>query len=164
MSETPTKKKRKTTRKTATRRSVPRSRKKAPGLSELAVAALEDMKAVNVRVLDVRSLTDITDTMIVATGTSDRRQMPECAVVDLIAPGEQHRPRRLRDRRIERRGHAGGHREPTTAYLAAGGQRAAQGIYQMGCYPQKSPSFICRGSTSCKVTLLEVADAAMNDL
>lgn len=30
------------------------------------------MKAVNVRVLDVRSLTDIADTMIVASGTSDR--------------------------------------------------------------------------------------------
>lgn len=30
------------------------------------------MKAVNVRVLDVRDLTDIADTMIVASGTSDR--------------------------------------------------------------------------------------------
>ena len=44
-----------------------------PGnLTKIAVAALEDMKAVNVKVLDVRKLTDVTDTMIVATGNSDR--------------------------------------------------------------------------------------------
>lgn len=45
----------------------------APGsLTKIAVAALEDMKAVNVKVLDVRKLTDVADTMIVATGNSDR--------------------------------------------------------------------------------------------
>ncbi len=44
-----------------------------PGaLTKIAVAALEDMKAVNVKVMDVRKLTDVTDTMIVATGNSDR--------------------------------------------------------------------------------------------
>jgi len=44
-----------------------------PGsLTKIAVAALEDMKAVNVKVLDVRKLTDVADTMIVASGTSDR--------------------------------------------------------------------------------------------
>jgi len=36
------------------------------------VGALDEMKAVNVRELDVRKLTDITDTMIIASGTSDR--------------------------------------------------------------------------------------------
>jgi ribosome-associated protein len=41
-------------------------------LEKLVLAALEDMKAVNVRVLDVRGLTDVADTMIVASGTSDR--------------------------------------------------------------------------------------------
>ena len=47
--------------------------RKAPGaLTGIAIAALEDMKAVNVKVLDVRKLTDVTDTMIVATGTSNR--------------------------------------------------------------------------------------------
>jgi ribosome-associated protein len=41
-------------------------------LQQVVSSALEDMKAVNVRVLDVRGLTDIADTMIVASGTSDR--------------------------------------------------------------------------------------------
>ena len=36
------------------------------------LAALEDMKAQDVRTLDVRGLTDIADTMIIASGTSDR--------------------------------------------------------------------------------------------
>lgn len=60
----------------------PRKKRRAPAtkktrnvsgaLSRIAIAALEDMKAVNVKVLDVRKLTDVTDTMIVATGSSDR--------------------------------------------------------------------------------------------
>jgi ribosome-associated protein len=41
-------------------------------LEKLVLATLEDMKAVNVRLLDVRGLTDITDAMIVASGNSDR--------------------------------------------------------------------------------------------
>lgn len=67
-----------TAKKTTTKRrtSVTAPKKKTrnvPGaLTEIAIAALEDMKAVNVKVLDVRKLTDVTDTMIVATGTSDR--------------------------------------------------------------------------------------------
>jgi ribosome-associated protein len=44
----------------------------APILLPAVVAALEDMKAVNTKVLDVRGLTDIADTLIVASGTSDR--------------------------------------------------------------------------------------------
>jgi ribosome-associated protein len=64
---------------TATRpkrkRTVPAAKKTRTGpgsLTKIAVAALEDMKAVNVKVLDVRKLTDVADTMIVATGNSDR--------------------------------------------------------------------------------------------
>jgi ribosome-associated protein len=74
MSESQAKTKRKTPRKTAAKRASPRprARKKAPDLLEVALAALEDMKAVNVKVIDVRHLTDVTDTMVVATGTSDR--------------------------------------------------------------------------------------------
>lgn len=44
----------------------------APTLLQTVTSALEDMKAVNVKVLDVRGLTDIADTLIVASGTSDR--------------------------------------------------------------------------------------------
>jgi len=47
-------------------------RKISSALREVVIAALEDMKAVNVKALDVRGLTDITDTMVVASGTSDR--------------------------------------------------------------------------------------------
>ncbi|HSF78751.1 MAG TPA: ribosome silencing factor [Steroidobacteraceae bacterium] len=74
MSESQARTKRKTPRKTAAKRASPRprARKKAPDLLEVALAALEDMKAVNVKVIDVRHLTDVTDTMVVATGTSDR--------------------------------------------------------------------------------------------
>jgi len=74
MSESQARTKRKTPRKTAAKRASPRprARKKAPDLLEVALAALEDMKAVNVKVIDVRQLTDVTDTMVVATGTSDR--------------------------------------------------------------------------------------------
>ncbi len=41
-------------------------------LEKLVLAALDDMKAVNVKLLDVRGQTDITDAMIVASGNSDR--------------------------------------------------------------------------------------------
>ena len=41
-------------------------------LRDLAVAALEDMKAVDIQVLNVRDRTTITDTMVVASGNSNR--------------------------------------------------------------------------------------------
>ena len=41
-------------------------------LQQIVSSALEDMKAVNVKVLDVRGLTDIADTMVIASGNSDR--------------------------------------------------------------------------------------------
>jgi ribosome-associated protein len=46
--------------------------KPRPELSEVVLDALADMKALNVKALDVRGLTDITDTMVLASGTSDR--------------------------------------------------------------------------------------------
>ncbi len=41
-------------------------------LRKIVIAALDDMKALEVKVLDVRGLTDVADTMVIASGTSDR--------------------------------------------------------------------------------------------
>lgn len=41
-------------------------------LVDLVVEALEDVKAVDVRVVDVRGKTTITDVMVIASGTADR--------------------------------------------------------------------------------------------
>jgi ribosome-associated protein len=58
------------------------SKRKSPDKSKLAHAktplktvvidALADMKALDVKILDVRGLTDIADFMVIASGTSDR--------------------------------------------------------------------------------------------
>jgi ribosome-associated protein len=54
----------------ATRRqAAPKGR---PTLRDIVLGALAELKAVDVRALDVRGITDITDTMVVASGTSDR--------------------------------------------------------------------------------------------
>jgi ribosome-associated protein len=73
----------KSTRTTRTAAKTPRVPRRAPAkkaarsatgstLREVVLAALDDMKAIDISALDVRGLTDITDTMIVASGTSDR--------------------------------------------------------------------------------------------
>ena len=41
-------------------------------LEGIVTAALDDMKAVNVKIMDVRGLTDIADVMVIASGNSDR--------------------------------------------------------------------------------------------
>ena len=56
----------------ATRKITRRARALISPLQEVVTATLDDMKAVNVKVMDVRGLTDIADTMIIASGTSDR--------------------------------------------------------------------------------------------
>jgi len=56
-------------RRTAKKTARPKAK---PTLREVVLDALADMKAVDVKALDVRGLTDITDTMVVASGTSDR--------------------------------------------------------------------------------------------
>ncbi|MEO6186072.1 MAG: ribosome silencing factor [Steroidobacteraceae bacterium] len=54
---------------TATKFSRPPAR---AALVKNVVAALEDMKAVNVKVMDVRRVTDVADCMVLASGNSDR--------------------------------------------------------------------------------------------
>jgi ribosome-associated protein len=62
--------------KSAARTKAPaKTARRAPltsSLQQVVLDALHDMKAVDVKALDVRGLTDITDTMVVASGTSDR--------------------------------------------------------------------------------------------
>lgn len=60
-----------------------------PAAQAIVSAALDDMKAVDVAVLDVRGLTDIADTMIIASGTSDRhvRSIAERVVERVKAAG-----------------------------------------------------------------------------
>ena len=42
------------------------------GLAGLIAAALDGLKAQNIAVFDVRGLSDVTDTIVIASGTSDR--------------------------------------------------------------------------------------------
>src|SRR5688572_14922515 len=51
---------------TAPKTSIPNA------LLRIVNEALDDMKAVNVKVIDVRHLTDITDIVVIASGNSDR--------------------------------------------------------------------------------------------
>jgi ribosome-associated protein len=62
-------------------------------LEKQVLAALTDMKAVNIKLLDVRGLTDVADTMIIASGTSDRhvRAIAENVVTQAKQMG--YRPR-----------------------------------------------------------------------
>src|SRR5215831_2149162 len=66
----------------------PREERASP-LQSAVTTALDDMKAVNVRVLDVRGLTDIADTMVIASGNSDRhvRSIAERVVEKAKAAG-----------------------------------------------------------------------------
>jgi ribosome-associated protein len=52
--------------------SKPKSSKTKTSLKSVVIDALADMKALEVKVLDVRGLTDIADFMVIASGTSDR--------------------------------------------------------------------------------------------
>jgi ribosome-associated protein len=73
-----------------TTRSRPRPKQeRATPLQQAVTSALDDMKAVNVRVLDVRGLTDIADTMVIASGNSDRhvRSIAERVVEQAKAAG-----------------------------------------------------------------------------
>jgi ribosome silencing factor RsfS/YbeB/iojap len=61
------------TTKSRPRRAAAQAKNSVPQtLLRLVNAALDDMKAVNVKVMDVRHLTDITDIVVIASGNSDR--------------------------------------------------------------------------------------------
>jgi ribosome-associated protein len=59
-------------RKAAAKAAPPANVRRIRPLVQVVEGALDEMKAVNVRVLDVHKLTDIADTMIIASGNSDR--------------------------------------------------------------------------------------------
>ncbi len=64
-------------------------RKPKTSLKAVVIAALEDMKALEIKILDVRGLTDIADTLVIASGTSDRhvRSVAERVVEKTKAAG-----------------------------------------------------------------------------
>ena len=72
-----------------TRKRLRPAEERASPLQQAVTTALEDMKAVNVKVLDVRGLTDIADTMVIASGNSDRhvRSIAERVVEKAKAAG-----------------------------------------------------------------------------
>lgn len=70
------------------------SRARAKGVSALlrvVTDALEDMKAVDVKVIDVRALTDVADTLVIASGTSDRhvRSIADRVIEQVKASGKR---------------------------------------------------------------------------
>src|SRR5215510_4850968 len=61
------------TKKASSRRATAAPKSSIPQtLLRIVNTALDDMKAVNVKVMDVRHLTDITDIVVIASGNSDR--------------------------------------------------------------------------------------------
>jgi ribosome-associated protein len=61
-------------------------------VTKLAVGALEDMKAQQLRVIDVRGRMDVADTLIIASGTSDRHVKSLAANVVSAAKKSGHPP------------------------------------------------------------------------
>lgn len=86
------------TTKPRSRRAAPqpsKARKQSPvpqTLLRIVNAALDDMKAVNVKVMDVRHLTDITDVVVIASGNSDRHVKAIADRVVQFAKQNDYRP------------------------------------------------------------------------
>jgi ribosome silencing factor RsfS/YbeB/iojap len=82
--------------KAAATKAKPKSKPKAAGrLSQLLVVvaeALGDMKAQQVTVLDVHELTDVTDVIVIASGTSDRHVKSIASNVVMAAKRGGFRP------------------------------------------------------------------------
>jgi ribosome-associated protein len=74
---------------TRTTRSPRRAKERASPLLAAVTAALGDMKAVDVKVLDIRGVSDFADILVIASGTSDRhvRSIADRVVADAKATG-----------------------------------------------------------------------------
>ena len=66
--------------------SVRRNDLKTSELRDHIVAALEDMKGVNIVTLDVAALTPMTDHMVMVTGTSNRHAAPSTPLTNQQRP------------------------------------------------------------------------------
>ena len=80
----------KKSRSSAGKRSKPKKQPKS--LEQVVAGALEDLKADGVHVLDVRHLTTVTDTMVVASGRSDRHLRAIAGAVVEQCKKAGHRP------------------------------------------------------------------------
>ena len=49
-------------------------------LRDIVVAALEEVKAQDIKILDVREIASFTDLMVIASGSSSRGRSPKAAV------------------------------------------------------------------------------------
>ena len=83
---------------TRTTRSPRRAKERASPLLTAVSTALEDMKAVNVKILDVRGITDFADTLVIASGNSDRhvRSIADRVVAEAKAAGVRPLGRKAR--------------------------------------------------------------------
>lgn len=61
-------------------------------LTKLVVGALEDLKAQDLKILDVSAMTTVTDTMIIVSGTSTRHVKAMAESVAEKASAAGHRP------------------------------------------------------------------------
>lgn len=72
---------------------------KTQELTELVVAALDDVKGQDIRVFDVSALTPITDRMVIVTGRSDRHVKSLAQNVAQRAKAARHPPRGIEGQR-----------------------------------------------------------------
>lgn len=73
--------------------------KRPAALTALVVEALEDMKAQNLKVIDVTGRNDVTDTLVVASGTSDRHVKSLATAVVMKAKQAGHPARGIEGER-----------------------------------------------------------------
>jgi ribosome-associated protein len=81
-----------TPKKVSRRAAAPAKSSVPQTLLRIVNAALDDMKAVNVKVMDVRQLTDITDIVVIASGNSDRHVKSIADRVVQLAKQNDFRP------------------------------------------------------------------------